>query len=256
MRRSADCLGDGVDDADGQGGEVDDAGERRLDPGRVRRRNDRNDDDVASIMASQELNFLASRTKLEREIGLLTQNVKALEFRANGYQHEFESMGRQLAFLQEEYEGKKILQEKGLLRKTEIKAIQRAMADAEGQMGKLTAEVSETGAQIDKHHQQIEQTVAALEAAFTHVGPWEAFTGESEAHQAMQEFLGEGNLPGNDGFTFGWIWSYPMKSLLEQAAAPRLLESRHTIDDVLLDGELPLPELAAQVRAHIADSPS
>lgn len=58
----------------------------------------------------------------------------------------------------------------------------------------------------------------ALEATFTHVGPWEAFTGESEAHQAMQAALGEGNLPVNDGFTFGWIWSYPMLSLLEAAA--------------------------------------
>jgi HlyD family secretion protein len=125
----------------------------------------RNDDDVAAIMASQELNFQASRSKLDSEIGLLTQNIKALEFRADGYQRELESMGRQLAFLQEEYQGKKILQEKGLLRKTEIKAIQRAMADAEGQMGKLAAEVSETGAQIEKHHQQMEQTVAAYKQA-------------------------------------------------------------------------------------------
>jgi HlyD family type I secretion membrane fusion protein len=125
----------------------------------------RKDDDVAAIMASQELNFQASRSKLDSEIGLLTQNIKALEFRANGYQRELESMGRQLAFLQEEYEGKKILQEKGLLRKTEIKAIQRAMADAEGQMGKLAAEVSETGAQIEKHLQQVEQTVAAYKQA-------------------------------------------------------------------------------------------
>jgi HlyD family type I secretion membrane fusion protein len=125
----------------------------------------RNDDDVAAIMASQELNFQASRTKLDSEIGLLTQNIRALEFRADGYRRELESMGRQLAFLQEEYEGKKILQEKGLLRKTEIKAIQRAMADAEGQMGKLSAEVSETGAQIGKHRQQMEQTVAAYKQA-------------------------------------------------------------------------------------------
>jgi HlyD family type I secretion membrane fusion protein len=123
------------------------------------------DNDVAAIMASQELNFQASRSKLDSEIGLLTQNNKALEFRAAGYQRELESMGRQLALLQEEYVGKKTLQEQGLLRKTEIKAIQRAMADAEGQMGKLTAEVSETGAQIEKHNQQMEQTVAAYKQA-------------------------------------------------------------------------------------------
>ena len=58
----------------------------------------------------------------------------------------------------------------------------------------------------------------ALEALYTHVGPWEAFLGESEAHAAMQAALGEGELPGNDGYTFGWIWSYPMRSLLMAAA--------------------------------------
>ncbi|MFA9429725.1 ABC transporter substrate-binding protein [Egicoccus sp. AB-alg2] len=85
----------------------------------------------------------------------------------------------------------------------------------------------------------------ALEAAFTHVGPWEAFTGESEAHQAMQEFLGEGNLPGNDGFTFGWIWSYPMKALLEQAAANGDLTReglRAAVDGLTVDYEGALPE--------------
>jgi ABC-type branched-subunit amino acid transport system substrate-binding protein len=84
----------------------------------------------------------------------------------------------------------------------------------------------------------------ALEAAFTHVAPWEAFTGESEAHQAMQESIGEGNLPENDGFTFGWIWSYPMKALLEQAAENGDLTReglRNAIDGLEIDYEGALP---------------
>jgi hypothetical protein len=84
----------------------------------------------------------------------------------------------------------------------------------------------------------------ALEAAFTHVAPWEAFTGESEAHQAMQERLGEGNLPENDGFTFGWIWSYPMKALLEQAAENGDLTReglRAAVDGLEVDYEGALP---------------
>ncbi|MBS3942392.1 MAG: ABC transporter substrate-binding protein [Actinobacteria bacterium] len=86
----------------------------------------------------------------------------------------------------------------------------------------------------------------ALEAAFTHIGPWEAFTGESGAHQAMQEFLGEGNLPGNDGFTFGWIWSYPMKALLEAAADNGDLTReglRSAVNGLTVDYEGALPEL-------------
>jgi HlyD family type I secretion membrane fusion protein len=125
----------------------------------------RAEEDVAAIIASQELNFQASRGKLDSEIGLLDQNIKALEFRATGYQQQWDSMERQLRLLNEEYTGKKILSDQGLLRKTELKAIQRAMADAEGQMGRLSAEVSETNAQITKHHQQVVQTVAAYKQA-------------------------------------------------------------------------------------------
>ncbi|SFU22984.1 HlyD family type I secretion periplasmic adaptor subunit [Mesorhizobium sp. YR577] len=125
----------------------------------------RAEEDVAAIVASQELNFQASRGKLDSEIGLLDQNIKALEFRATGYQQQWDSMERQLRLLNEEYTGKKILSDQGLLRKTELKAIQRAMADAEGQMGRLSAEVSETNAQITKHHQQVVQTVAAYKQA-------------------------------------------------------------------------------------------
>jgi hypothetical protein len=85
----------------------------------------------------------------------------------------------------------------------------------------------------------------ALEASFTHVGPWEAFTGESEAHQAMQEVLGEGELPTNDGFTFGWIWSYPMLSLLEagyEAGDLTRAGLREQVDGLAVDYEGALPE--------------
>jgi hypothetical protein len=57
----------------------------------------------------------------------------------------------------------------------------------------------------------------ALQAFFTHVAPWENFDGESAAHDAMRESLG-GELPDNDGYTFGWIWSYPLLAALEAAA--------------------------------------
>src|SRR5690606_27747657 len=52
---------------------------------------------------------------------------------------------------------KNTLFKKGLLRNTEIKAIQRAIADATGQIGRLGAEMSEIHAQISKQRQQIEQ---------------------------------------------------------------------------------------------------
>jgi HlyD family type I secretion membrane fusion protein len=117
------------------------------------------DPDIGSVMESQEMHFKATRAKLNSEIGLLKQNVEALAFRAEGYQQQQDSMERQRELLLDEYEGKTTLLKQGLLRKTEINAIQRAIADAEGQSGRLIAEVSETKAQIRKLEQQIEQLV-------------------------------------------------------------------------------------------------
>lgn len=58
----------------------------------------------------------------------------------------------------------------------------------------------------------------AIQASYLHVGPWGSFGSDSAAHDAMAAALGEGELPENDGYTFGWIWSYPLKTLLETAA--------------------------------------
>jgi ABC-type branched-subunit amino acid transport system substrate-binding protein len=61
------------------------------------------------------------------------------------------------------------------------------------------------------------EVAQVLQALYRHISPWEGFEGESDAHEAMREAKGEG-LPANDGYTFGWIWSYPLKAALEAAA--------------------------------------
>ncbi|WP_105439721.1 HlyD family type I secretion periplasmic adaptor subunit [Neorhizobium sp. T25_13] len=115
----------------------------------------RDDPDVSAIILTQQLNFKAQRMKLATELSLLKQNMKALEFRSEGYTRHREAMSRQLAMLKEEYDIKRVLLTKGLLRATEVRALQRAIADAEGQIGRLEAEVSETGAQLLKGQQEI-----------------------------------------------------------------------------------------------------
>ncbi len=125
----------------------------------------RHDPEISAIVESQLLNFEGSRSKLRSEIGLLDQNIEALKFRAGGYEQMLKAATTQLTLLREEYDGKKILLDKGLMRGTEIKAIKRAMADAEGQIGRLSAEISETGSQIAKHKQQMDQTENAYRQA-------------------------------------------------------------------------------------------
>lgn len=120
----------------------------------------RDDPEVASIVANQQLNFKAQQLKQSNEVSLIKQNIKALEFRRIGYAKQRESLTQQLALLWEEHESKKQLLAKSLIRATELKAIKRAIADAEGQIGRLEAEVAETQAQIVKGQQEISRAEA------------------------------------------------------------------------------------------------
>ncbi len=115
----------------------------------------RADQDVWSILVSQQLNFKAQQHKLTSELSLLEQNTKALQFREIGYTRQRSATMRQLDLLNDELESKKVLMTKGLVRGNEVKAIQRAIAEAEGQVGRLEAEVAETQAQMVKGQQEV-----------------------------------------------------------------------------------------------------
>lgn len=76
-------------------------------------------------------------------------------------------------------------------------------------------------------------------------GPHENFGGESAAHAAMQDALGEGERPGNDGFTYGWVAAYPVLSVLEHAVAQGDLSRagiRAAVTEVTVDYEGALPD--------------
>jgi HlyD family type I secretion membrane fusion protein len=125
----------------------------------------REDEDVALIVEGQTLNFEASRAKIRDEVVLIEQNMKALRFRAEGFSKQREATRLQLELLQQELAGKQQLLDKGLVRSTEIKSVQRAIAEATGQVGRLSAEMSETFAQIAKQEQQIRQAQNAQRQA-------------------------------------------------------------------------------------------
>ncbi|UUP18328.1 HlyD family type I secretion periplasmic adaptor subunit [Nitratireductor thuwali] len=116
------------------------------------------DPDISAILHSQKLSFDAWRSKLASDLQLLDQNIESYGFRATGYERQREAVQEQLQLLQEEYEGKKTLLHKGLIRNTEVKAIQRAIAEAQGQIGRLSAEIAETKSQMVKQEQQARQT--------------------------------------------------------------------------------------------------
>ncbi len=148
------------------------------------------DADIAAIRASQETIFASTRVKLRTDVGLLEQNAASLRFRTEGYAQQLDSVHRQLDLLREELVGKQELLDKGLLRRPEISAIQRAIADADGQAGRLQAEISETNAQITR----VEQQVAQAKDTYGQAALEELQTVEAELDTVREQMLEARNV--------------------------------------------------------------
>lgn len=114
---------------------------------------------VADILEGQELSFRVSRDALENDLALLERSLQALEIRARGYQTQLETHRGQLALLLAEHADKVTLFERGLLRRPELLAIERAQLEAEGQIGRLEAEIAELEEVVLKHRAQIAQEI-------------------------------------------------------------------------------------------------
>lgn len=83
----------------------------------------------------------------------------------------------------------------------------------------------------------------ALKRLYLATAPWGTFTSDTPGHQAMREALGD--VTPNEGYTSGWIWSYPLKAALERAAQngdltrAGLLAAVEELDGVDYEGMLP-----------------
>jgi ABC-type branched-subunit amino acid transport system substrate-binding protein len=87
------------------------------------------------------------------------------------------------------------------------------------------------------------EAAPAVEAKYHYVAPWGPYGSDTPAHRAMEEATG-GKPPANDGYTFGWIWSYPLKAVLEKALDNGDLTRggvRKAVDQVTVDYEGALP---------------
>ncbi|WP_129669311.1 ABC transporter substrate-binding protein [Phytoactinopolyspora endophytica] len=83
----------------------------------------------------------------------------------------------------------------------------------------------------------------AMTAVYRHIAPWEGIDAETPGHEAIRESLG-GELPANEGYIFGWVWSYPIKAALESAIESGDLTRagvRAAVDGLQVDYEEILP---------------
>lgn len=118
------------------------------------------DFEIASIMDGQMLAFNMAEGALDDDLSLLQRNYDALEIRRVGYAVQLDAHERQLALLTDELEIKNDLLEDGLIRRSEMTALQRILIEAEGQIGRLIAEIDEIEQIKRKYEEQMNQTKA------------------------------------------------------------------------------------------------
>jgi ABC-type branched-subunit amino acid transport system substrate-binding protein len=84
----------------------------------------------------------------------------------------------------------------------------------------------------------------ALIALYEQSVPWNAWATNTPGHDAMRQALSNVTTP-NDGYTSGWVWSYPLKAALQKAVANKdltragLLAAVRSLDSVDYEGMLP-----------------
>ena len=118
------------------------------------------DHEVSAILDGQEIAFDVSARSLENAISILDRNIEALDIRAAGYATQLASHDTQIDLLSNHLESKKHLFEKGLLRSSELVELERAVIEAQGQRGRLQAEIDEIRETQNRYRAEIEQAQA------------------------------------------------------------------------------------------------
>lgn len=123
------------------------------------------DPEVKAINDSQRDNFESARAKLENEIDVLQQNISALSYQREGSSLQIAAMQHQKDLLQEEFTSKSSLLKKGIVTRSSVNALERSIAEADGDIARLQAEMLAADAQIAKFNKQILQTKDAAQQA-------------------------------------------------------------------------------------------
>lgn len=138
-------------------------------------RDDLGNPEIVAILDSQRKNFNSARDKLRNETALMQQNENALQFRIEGRKAQIVAMEQQLALLREDHDVIIDLRARGVASQSAVRTLERSIADAEGDIARLRAEVQETLAQIEKYRREmIQASDAARQAALDEMQSVEA----------------------------------------------------------------------------------
>ncbi len=120
----------------------------------------KDDNEIAAILDSQTLAFRVATAARKNDVAMLERNIDALSIRTRGYDMQLASLREQHAILDDEFHDKLRLHDKGLMRKSDLNAIERTKIDAEGQIGRLEAEIAEIDQVRLKYRSQIEKALS------------------------------------------------------------------------------------------------
>ncbi|WFU10584.1 HlyD family type I secretion periplasmic adaptor subunit [Rhizobium sp. CB3090] len=112
------------------------------------------DPDVTALIQSQVVVFHSKQSKLQEQLNLIEKNIRSLEYRTQGYQGQREAFVTQLKLLTDEQESKEKLANAGVVRRSDLLAVQRAVAEAMGDLARIDSELNENEAQVAKYRQE------------------------------------------------------------------------------------------------------
>ncbi|QFU17345.1 HlyD family type I secretion periplasmic adaptor subunit [Microvirga thermotolerans] len=113
------------------------------------------DPDIATIVKAQRATIEARRKSLQSEIASIRTSIEALQERIKGSTTQLASVKEQIAFFDEELAVKEQLLKTGLIRRSEVLALQRARANLQGEAGRLTGEIGDAKERIARSEEQI-----------------------------------------------------------------------------------------------------
>lgn len=112
------------------------------------------DPDVGAIIQSQYVIFNSKKVKLDEQLNLIEKNITSLEYRNKGYSGQKDAFVTQLKLLTDEQNSKEKMAQIGVVRRSDLLAVQRAVADAMGDLARIDAEINESEAQVAKYRQE------------------------------------------------------------------------------------------------------
>lgn len=115
------------------------------------------DPEVRSINDGQQDSFQAALMTLQNRVDVLSENIRSLQYQASGIGAQLTSLRRQRELLADDLEVQQSLYDRRLTTLSSLNSLQRALADADGDIARLEAEAQMSQAQIDQHNREIDQ---------------------------------------------------------------------------------------------------